>query len=67
MKKSEAYNLAQVAVVLSPSIAPEKKLKILRVLMEAEDLELYCEEQEVERVVAEIEKEIAEEMAAMEE
>ena len=64
MKKSEAYHLSQVAVVLSPSIAPEKKLEILRVLMDAEGLELYCEEKEMERAAAEIEKEIAEEMAA---
>ena len=67
MKKSEAYNLAQISVIKSPCIAPENKLKILRVLMDAEDLEIFCEEQEVERVVAEIEKEIAAEMAADEE
>jgi hypothetical protein len=67
MKKSESYHMAQVAVVLSPSIAPEKKLEILRVLMDAEDLELYCEEKEMERMTAEIEKEIAAEMAADEE
>ena len=46
MKKSEAYNLAQIAVVLSPCIAPENKLEVLRTLMEAEDIAKFCEKQE---------------------
>jgi hypothetical protein len=45
MKKSEAYNLAQVAVIKSQCISPENKIEILRVLMDAEDLELFCEKQ----------------------
>lgn len=48
MKKSTAYNLAQIAVMMSPNIAPENKLEILRVLMEDESLALYMEEQESE-------------------
>ena len=48
MKKSTAYNLAQIAVMMSPNIAPENKLEILRVLMEDESLALYMEEHESE-------------------
>ena len=36
MKKSEAYKLAQIAVVSTPTIAPESKLDILSVLMSDE-------------------------------
>ena len=43
MKKSEMLNIAQIAVVLSPAITPENKLKVLRVLMEEEDLAIYVE------------------------
>lgn len=43
MKKSEAYNLAQVAVILSPAITPENKLEILRILFEEEKLALFSE------------------------
>ncbi len=46
MKKSELYHLAQIAVVTSPCIEPENKLKILRVLMDSEDLELFREKKE---------------------
>lgn len=46
MKKSEAYNLAQIAVVLSPCITPENKLEVLRTLMEAEDFAKFSEKQE---------------------
>ena len=46
MKKSEAYHLAQIAVLNSPCIAPERKLEIFRVLMESEDLAIYCEKKE---------------------
>lgn len=48
MKKSEAYNLAQIAVVTSPSISPEAKLEVLRILFKDEDLEKFCEEQGAE-------------------
>ena len=44
MKQSEAFNLAQIAVVASPTIAPEKKLEILKILMDAESFASYCEE-----------------------
>ena len=46
MKKSEAYHLAQIAVVNSTSISPENKVKVMRVLMYQESLEQFCEEQE---------------------
>lgn len=46
MKKSEIYHLVQIAVVNAPCIAPERKLDALRVLMENEDLAIFCEKQE---------------------
>ncbi len=46
MKKSELYHLAQIAVINSPSITPESKIEVLRVLLDDECLELYREEQE---------------------
>lgn len=49
MKKSEMYRLAQCCIVNSLSLSAEKKLEILRVLMEDEDLALYCEEQETKQ------------------
>ena len=55
MKKSELLNVAQIAVVLSQNISPENKLKVLRVLMEEEDLFAYQEkrkEQEAQAVDA---------------
>ena len=53
MKKSEAYNLAQTAVVLCPCISPEKKLEILRVLMDDEDIEKYAEERAAKKAASE--------------
>ena len=50
MLKSEIYYMAQIAVINAACIAPERKLKILRVLMHDEDVALYCEEQEAEKV-----------------
>lgn len=52
MKKSEIYHLAQIATVLSPAISPERKLEIIRVLMDDEDVAKYVEEKE-ERKAAE--------------
>ena len=46
MKKSVAYNLAQIAVMMSPNIAPENKLEILRVLMDDENTAMFIENQE---------------------
>lgn len=43
MKKSEAYHLAQIAVINSPSITPEGKVKVLRILMEQEDIAIFME------------------------
>ena len=49
MLKSEIYRLAQFAVVNSPSIAPESKIEVLRVLMMEEDLEKFSEEREAQK------------------
>lgn len=46
MKRSEAYHLAQIAVVQSPTISPENKLEILKLLNHQEYFEKFCEEQE---------------------
>lgn len=46
MKKSEAYHLAQIAVVATPAISVESKIEVLRVLFENEDLALFCEKKE---------------------
>ena len=53
MKKSEAYHLAQIAVVQSPAISPENKLVILRHLIAEENLALFCEKREDETAVEE--------------
>ena len=44
MKQSEALNLSQIAVVTSPTIAPEKKLEVIKILMDSESFARYCEE-----------------------
>lgn len=44
MKKSEAYKLAQIAVISTATIAPESKIEILRILIADENLATYCEE-----------------------
>lgn len=49
MKKSEVYHLAQIAVVQTPSISPENKLEILKVLSCQEYFEKFCEEKEEEQ------------------
>ena len=46
MKKSEIYHLAQITVINSPCIAPERKLETLRVLMEDEDVAKFVEKRE---------------------
>lgn len=46
MKKSEIYHLAQITVINSPCIAPERKLETLRVLIENEDVAKFVEERE---------------------
>lgn len=53
MKQSEAYNLAQLAVVTSPTIAPEKKLEILKILMDGESFARYCEEEAAKKAAVE--------------
>lgn len=52
MKKSMAYKSAQFAVLRYDGLCDSSKLEVLRVLMEAEDLALFCEKQkEKENVV----------------
>lgn len=46
MKKSVAYNLAQIAVMGCENFAPETKLDILHILMDDEKLAIYIEDQE---------------------
>ena len=46
MKRSEIFYLAQIAVVQTPSISPEKKLEILKTLSCQEHFEQFCEEKE---------------------
>lgn len=46
MKKSEIYNLAQIAVMTNTAFHSTQKLEILRVLMKDEDIEKYREERE---------------------
>ena len=53
MKKSDAFNLAQIAVITTPTISPAKKLEILRVLIAEENLAQYCESCETETAVEE--------------
>ena len=53
MKQSEALNLAQIAVVTSPTIAPEKKLEILKILMDSESFAIFCEKQNAQKDVEE--------------
>ncbi len=49
MKKSELYHLAQIAVVNSPSISPENKVEVLKVLIEGESFEKFNEDQEAKK------------------
>ena len=53
MKKSELYHMAQIAVVSTPSISPERKLEILRVLQHDEDMEVMVEEHNANKAVEE--------------
>ncbi len=53
MKKSELYHLAQIAVVTTPTISPERKLEVLKVLIEAESIEEFTEEQEAKKAAEE--------------
>ena len=46
MKKSMAYKAAQYSVLADAGLCGSAKLEVLRVLMEAEDLALFCEKQE---------------------
>ena len=49
MKKSEMYNLAQLAVLNSQLISPENKLDIIKLLITQEHWELYVEERAAEK------------------
>lgn len=46
MKKSEAYKVAQFALLNYAGVGGVEKLEILRVLMAAEDLAKFTEKQE---------------------
>ena len=46
MKNSELLHLAQMAVLASHIIAPETKIDVLRLLMDKEETELFCEKRE---------------------
>ena len=46
MKKSEAYEMAQIAIVSTPTISPENKIEIIRYLMNDAEFAKYCEKQE---------------------
>lgn len=48
MKKSEQYHIAQMAVLNSPSISPERKLEIIETLLGDESLAKYRERREEE-------------------
>lgn len=54
MKKSEIYHLAQIAVITSPSIAPESKIEVMRVLLDEEHLALYVEERDAKKAMTEL-------------
>lgn len=45
MKKSEAYHLAQIAVIATNTISVESKIEIMRVLLAQETFEQLIEEQ----------------------
>lgn len=45
MKKSEAYHLAQIAVIATNTISVESKIEIMRVLIAQETFEQLIEEQ----------------------
>ena len=46
MKKSEIYRLAQIAVIIDPTINPYVKPDILRVLIQDENVALFTESKE---------------------
>lgn len=48
MKKSEAYHIAQIAVITSQVISPEIKVEVLRELIDKEEVALFVEKQEEE-------------------
>jgi hypothetical protein len=45
MKESAIFKLAQMAVLDYPRLNYDQKLEILRVLMEKEDVAIFCEKQ----------------------
>ena len=52
LKKSELYRKAQYAVADSFAMPHDEKIAILRLLMEQEDIALFCEKQEAEKANA---------------
>ena len=59
MEKSEIYYMAQIAVLNSPLIAPEKKLEMLRVLMGDEAAAKYWEDLQAKKTLEDAVAEIA--------
>ena len=55
MKKSVAYNLAQIAVVSSHVLSPEAKVNIRKYLIEDEELAAFVEKQEAEEAAVDAE------------
>jgi hypothetical protein len=45
MKKSDAYHLAMIAVMATNTISVESKIEVMRVLLDQESLEKFCEKQ----------------------
>lgn len=48
-KRSELYKKAQYAVADSFAMPHDEKIAILRLLIEQEDIALFCEKQEAEK------------------
>lgn len=57
MKRSECYHLAQIAVLTSPTISPERKLQVLEVLYGNKSHAEWLEEREAEEKKNEEQKE----------
>ena len=49
MKDSELYHLAQIATITTSAIAPENKIKVLKLLFKDERTALYIEEEEAKK------------------
>lgn len=52
MKRSEAYHIAQVAVINSACISPEGKIEVMKVLINDEEVALFSEKRHEEKQAA---------------